>query len=358
VSRLRIGVAADSLFHRQVVAQLLAQEPGMEVVGMARSNEELLRLLEQRDLDAVFVDLTAGSAAGARMSDALVAWHDIAVLLAAPARQDVRQAMAALGGGAIRFVDPRQCEFGSFVSLRAQLAERTPRAAMVPQPPPDDRSCLAAAAAAPPVQAGAATHRRPGGDTAARGVELVVLGASAGGPEAVERVLRDLGGELRVPVAIAQHMPPAFTRGFARRLDGSLPLKVEEVRHGEPLLAGVVYLAPGDCNLRIERRGEALRAALAPLAESAPYCPSVDALFASAGAATSGRLLSVLLTGMGCDGAAAMARLAGAGVHTIAQDEATSAIFGMPRAAIEAGGATEVLPLQGIGSRLLQLIQR
>lgn len=361
MSRLRIGVADDSLFHRHVVAQLLAKETGMEVVGMASSNDELMRRLERRDLDAVVVDLTPESSAGARMSDALVARRDIAVLLAAPARHGVRQAMAALGGGAIRFVDPRTCVLGDFVSLRAQLAERAARVVVVPQPLPAARSCRAAAAGmveTPPAQAAAAANPWPGGGAGAGGVDLVVVGASAGGPEAIARVLRDLGSELNVPVVIAQHMPPAFTRCFAHRLDGSLPLRVREVRHGEPLLPGVVYIAPGDCDLRIERRGEELRAALSPLAESAPYCPSVDALFASAAAATSGRLVAVLLTGMGCDGAAAMVELAGAGVHTIAQDGATSAIFGMPRAAIEGGGAREVLPLQDIGARLVQLVQR
>jgi two-component system chemotaxis response regulator CheB len=290
MSHLRIGVADESLFHRQVIAQLVAQEPGMEVVGMASSNDELLRRLEQRDLDAVVVDLTAADPAGARML---------------PAERSRRTAAAA---------------------------ER-----------------LAPAAEGRPARTGG---------TGSGGVDLVVLGASAGGPQAIERVLCDLGGELTVPMAIAQHMPPAFTRCFADRLDGKLALRVREARHGEALLGGVVYIAPGDCHLRIERRGEELRAALSPLPESAPCCPSVDALFASAAIAARGRLVAVLLTGMGCDGAAAMAQLAGAGVHTIAQDGATSAIFGMPRAAIEAGGADEVLPLQGIGPRLLQLIQR
>ncbi|HXO39904.1 MAG TPA: CheB methylesterase domain-containing protein, partial [Thermoanaerobaculia bacterium] len=175
-------------------------------------------------------------------------------------------------------------------------------------------------------------------------------------PAAIERVLADLGDRLEVPVVVAQHMPAGFTAGFAQRLDANLALPVREARHHECLRAGVAYIAPGGHDLRIERDGGALRAVLDAPAAGTHVCPSVDALFRSAAKATGGRLAAVVLSGMGSDGAAAMAQLAGAGVATIAQDGATSAIFGMPRAAILAGGAGEVLPLQEIGPRLLALL--
>ncbi len=191
---------------------------------------------------------------------------------------------------------------------------------------------------------------------AAPGIDLLVLGASAGGPAAIEQVLGDLGDRLEVPVVVAQHMPAGFTAAFAQRLDATLTLPVREVRHHEHLHAGVAYIAPGGHHLRIERDGGALRAALDPAAAGTHVCPSVDALFRSAAKATGGRLAAAVLSGMGSDGAAAMAQLAGDGVPTIAQDGATSAIFGMPHAAILAGGAAEVLPLEEIGPRLLALL--
>jgi|HubBroStandDraft_3_1064219.scaffolds.fasta_scaffold18291_4 two-component system chemotaxis response regulator CheB len=196
----------------------------------------------------------------------------------------------------------------------------------------------------------------PGAGTAA--IEVVVVGASAGGPPALEKILIDLGAPLAVPIVIAQHMPATFTRSFAGRLDRSLPMRVREAAHLEALRPGVVYIAPGDSDLGIERRGGELRAVRRhPPAGSAGslHGPSIDHLFASAGAATRGRLVAVLLTGMGNDGAAAMVHLALAGAHTIAQDHSTCAIFGMPRAAIEAGGAREVLPLPAIAARLHDL---
>jgi two-component system chemotaxis response regulator CheB len=159
-----------------------------------------------------------------------------------------------------------------------------------------------------------------------------------------------------VPVAIVQHMPPAFTRSFAERLDARLPLRVREAAHHERLLPGVVYIAPGGLHLTVERDHEALRAALSAAPELARHRPSVDVLFTAAAAATRGRLVAVLLTGMGLDGAAAMAELARAGVYTIAQDRASSVVFGMPRAAIEAGSVQEVLALERIGPRLVELL--
>jgi two-component system chemotaxis response regulator CheB len=187
-------------------------------------------------------------------------------------------------------------------------------------------------------------------------VDLVVIGASAGGPPAVEKILGDLHGCLNVPMVIAQHMPGTFTSSFAERLDQSLPLRICEARHCELLRPGVVYIAPGGLDLTIERDHGDLKVVCSGQGEPTISHPSVDLLFSSAGEATGGRLVAVLLTGMGEDGAAAMSRLAGAGVHTIAQDRATSAIFGMPRAAILAGGAKEVLPLPSIGARLLELL--
>ena len=181
----------------------------------------------------------------------------------------------------------------------------------------------------------------------------MLIGASTGGPHAIEQVLCDLGPPLGCPLVVAQHMPAGFTRSFASRLAGRLPWKAQEVVHGERLLPGTVYVVPGGFHASIEKGRPGLAASLMPTAD--PNQPSVDVLFVSAASAVAGRALAVLLTGMGDDGARGMVELARAGSHTIAQDETTSVVFGMPRAAIEAGGARETLPLSSIGERLRQL---
>jgi two-component system chemotaxis response regulator CheB len=188
--------------------------------------------------------------------------------------------------------------------------------------------------------------------------ELAVIGASTGGPPAIERILRDLGSRLPVPVAVVQHMPAGFTRAFAERLNAHMPLHVREAMHEEALLPGTVYIAPGGYHLRVARDRGQLRADLSLDPEGSMHRPSVDVLFASAAEVVGPRVVAALLTGMGQDGAEGMVGLIRLGVHTIAQDEASCVVYGMPRAALAAGGVTETLPLPRIGGRLRELLLR
>ena len=346
MSRARIAVADDSSFIRQALARLLAGEPTLEIVGLAASGEELLQRLDEWQPDAVVLDLSMPGIGGLRTLDALLARRRLPVLiLSTHSRRGAPQTIEALHRGATDFVDKQQYSLVDFEALRQVLVEK-----------------LHQILAAGPGGGGGGGGEDdlgagpPDPGQPASGIELVVLGASTGGPPAIERILGDLGAALPVPIAIVQHMPPAFTRSFAERLDARLPLRVREAAHHERLLPGVVYIAPGGLHLAVEREHEALRAVLSAEPELARHRPSVDVLFTSAAAATRGRLVAALLTGMGFDGAAAMAELARAGVHTIAQDRASSVIFGMPRAAIEAGSAREVLALVRIGPRLLELL--
>ncbi len=152
-------------------------------------------------------------------------------------------------------------------------------------------------------------------------------------------------------------MPPGFTAAFAERLNGRLPLTVREAADGELLLPASVYIAPAGSHLEIERHGTRLRSRLAGSDRgAASHLPSIDVLFSSAARAATAAVVAVLLTGMGRDGAEGMVRLADAGAHTIAQDEATSVIWGMPRVAVELGAVRELLPLGQIGARLRQLL--
>ncbi len=184
-----------------------------------------------------------------------------------------------------------------------------------------------------------------------------MIGASTGGPVAIQQLLVDLGGELPVPLVVAQHMPPGFTRAFAERLNSHLPLSVREAVDAETLLPATVYVAPAGRHLSIDRQGPRLRTRLADEPDSGgSHLPSVDVLFSSAARAAGRGVLAVLLTGMGKDGARGMAELAAAGAYTLAQDEATSVVWGMPRAAAELRAVRETLALDEIGGRLRQLL--
>jgi two-component system chemotaxis response regulator CheB len=183
-----------------------------------------------------------------------------------------------------------------------------------------------------------------------------VIGSSTGGPEALTQVLPLLPGWLPVPVLLVQHMPPVFTRQFAQRLDRLCPLTVVEAVDGTPLVPGTVHIAPGDFHLTIAGTGVSRRTAL----NQAPpenFCrPSVDVLFRSAVAAYGGAVLGVVLTGMGSDGRIGAGRIREAGGTVIAQDRATSVVWGMPGAVAQAGLADQVLPLGRVAEAITRLL--
>jgi two-component system chemotaxis response regulator CheB len=361
---LRVAIADDSSFIRKAIARLLQQERGLRLVGSAASGEELLLHLERWDPDVVVLDLSMPGMGGLPTLDRIMATRPTPVIiLSTHSKKDAPLTIEALHRGAMDFIDKQEYSLVDFHALRRVLVAKIRQvtsAAPAPaegareaeaQPPAKAKvgpqAKVEIAAPAPPAPAAAPSHS---------GVELILLGASTGGPIAVETILRDLGSAVAAPVVVVQHMPAGFTRAFAERLNGHLPLSVREVAHQESLLPGTVYIAPGGVHLRVARQEGELRAVLSTVPADAAHRPSVDVLFASARAAVGRRAVAVLLTGMGHDGAEGMSALAGAGGLTIAQDEATSVIYGMPRAAVEAGAAREVLPLDAIGGRLRELL--
>lgn len=340
MSPIRVAVADDSSFIRRALARLLDEEPDLELVGAAARGEELLANLELWSPDAIVLDLSMPGMSGLEVLDAIMQRRPTPVIiLSTHSRKGAPLTLEALNRGAADFIDKQEHSLLNFDRLRQALVTRlrglrdgtrNPSAPAVPprSPAPAVRSLLAP--------------------------EAIVLGASTGGPPAIERTLSGLGAGVDVPVLVAQHMPPGFTGAFADRLDKSLPIAVREAEDGMPLEAGTVLLTPGGMHLRIvrdERNGE-LRTRLSKAGGQS----SVNALFRSAAASFGASCVAVVLTGMGNDGAEGMLELAREGALTIAQDEATSIVFGMPRAAIELGAVREVLPLPAIAPRLLEIL--
>ena len=183
------------------------------------------------------------------------------------------------------------------------------------------------------------------------GARLIVIGASTGGTEAVREVLERMPVDAP-PILVAQHMPEGFTRSFAARLDALCRIDVKEAEHGECVLPGRAYIAPGHSHLRLRRRGPEYAAELCRSAPINRHRPSVDVLFRSA-ACLGENVLAIILTGMGKDGAAGMLDLHRAGAHTYAQDENSCVVYGMPKEAVALGGVDEVLPLEAIAAAVL-----
>lgn len=343
---VRVAVADDSSFIRRAIARMFEKQPGVRMVGSAPNGEELLASLEAWSPDVVILDLSMPGMGGLCTLDTIMARRPVPVIiLSTHTRTGAPLTIEALHRGAVDFIDKQRYSLVDFEALRGVLLEKI-RLVTGRKPARREATALEEAALgcpAPVRSAGSAP-------------ELVVLGASTGGPPALEAILRGLGEDLPVPVAVVQHMPVGFTRAFAERLDAYLPLRVREAEQGDELRPGTVYIAPAGRHLRVVRAGDGLRADLDAEPGRAVHCPSVDVLFSSARAAVGKRAVAVLLTGMGQDGARGMVELAQDGAHTIAQDEASCVVYGMPRAALAAGGVCETLPLTCIGGRLRRLL--
>lgn len=339
--RIRLAIVDDSAFVRKVLMRVLGDEPMIVVVGAAASGEELLANLDRWRPDAVTLDLSMPGLGGIATLDRIMQWRRIpVVILSTQSTRDAPMTVEALHHGAIDFIDKGQISMVDFQALRetlvAKLLEGTPHPEI--------------GAASESV----ATEAMPA--FAETTYSLLLIGASTGGPPAIQQLLEDIGAPLPVPTCIVQHMPLGFTKAFAERLNAHLPMTVTEAGHGEGLAAGRVYIAPSGMHLRVRCDDDNLTAVLSHRSEGMAHCPSVDVMFASA-VEIAKRTIAVLLTGMGNDGARGMRELRDAGALTIAQNESSSIIYGMPRAAHDLGGVAEQLHINRIGERVRQLIR-
>ena len=194
----------------------------------------------------------------------------------------------------------------------------------------------------------------PGDQPCAGGIDLVAIGSSTGGPPALQHIFQNLA-RLPVPFAIAQHMPPTFTRLFAERVNKLTEYEVKEASDGDVLQPGGVYIAPGGMQMEVERREGRLHARVFAASADDLYAPSVDRLFSSASAACAEKLLAVVLTGMGDDGAKSLREVKDRGGRTLAESAETAIIFGMPAAAEKTGFVDGVIPLNDIPAALHRL---
>jgi two-component system chemotaxis response regulator CheB len=327
-------------------------------ISVARNGVEALALLHHFAPDVITLDVHMPELDGLTCLDRIMLERPTpVVMISSLTAQGADETLEAMALGAVDFIaKPRgalSIEIEAIAPLlidtiRAAAGARLSRATRLAE-----RVRLRAArpvAARAPQQA--ATWPKP-----LEGEGIVLVGTSTGGPAALDVLLEHLPADFPWPVVIAQHMPASFTAALARRLDRLCPLSVVEVSTTQPLQAGHAYIGRGDADLLVSRRGGALVAMAAPSAPDLHWHPSVDRLVASAMQHVAPeRLLGVLLTGMGNDGAKTMAELAKAGGHTIAESEESATIWGMPGALVAAGGASEVLPLGSIPARLKSLL--
>ena len=343
---LKVLVVDDSAYHRRTLSRMIARAGGFEVVGTAGDGEEAIRKVVNLAPDLLTLDLEMPRMDGYTFLRWLMRTHPLPVLVVS-SRESNKSVFRALELGAADFVlKPVSYASERLAQIEGELVAKLREVAAARA----DRLAVRAERFAATVDR-APSHRRVA--PAAGRYRCVAIGASTGGPPALQQVLAALPPDLPAGVVIAQHMPEGFTRMFADRLDRLVPLRVREAEGGEALEPGQVLLAPGGRNLLLERGpGGRVVARVEPPAAGDRYVPSVDRLLASAAGACGGGVLAVVLTGMGDDGAAGVGAVRNAGGLTLAEAEETCVVYGMPREAVRTGSVQRVLPLPEIGAAI------
>jgi two-component system chemotaxis response regulator CheB len=335
---MRVLVVDDSAVVRQTLTMILGQE-GFEVTTAADPIIALDRLRSFTP-DVIVLDLEMPRMDGLSFLKNIMAGNPLPVVIcSAVARRGTEQALNALELGAVDIVAKPQLGVREFLYESAVMLGDTIRAAGAARLRLRDRSTSAPATQRTKSAAGMPSE------------VVVAIGASTGGPDALRTIVGMLDAT-SPGIVIVQHMPRHFTAAFARSLDRDSALHVAEAVSGDVVSAGCALVAPGDAHLTVERKGDrfVVRVADGPLVSR--HRPSVDVLFGSVAEAAGAGSAGVILTGMGTDGAAGLLEMNRRGATTIAQDEATSVVFGMPREAIARGGAARVLPLTEIANAI------
>jgi len=350
--KVRVLVIDDSASVRQTLVDVLSADPQIEVMGVASDPFVAARRIAEDVPDVITLDVEMPRMDGITFLRKLMSQRPIPVVMCSSLTEAGSETqMQALEAGAVDIIlKPRigaadhLAESGDRIrdvvkaAARARVGARRPTARTL-----DPGTKLTADAMLPP----------PSGAAMARTTEMVAcLGASTGGTEALREVLQALPANAP-GIVIVQHMPAGFTAAFSKRLNSLCEVEVKEAQHGDPVLRGHVLIAPGDKHMLLERQGARYQVAIKDGPPVSRHRPSVDVLFRSAARAAGRNAMGVIMTGMGDDGARGLLEMKEAGAVTVAQDEASSIVFGMPKEAIARGAAQKIMALEHIAREIM-----
>ncbi|ATA59560.1 Chemotaxis response regulator protein-glutamate methylesterase [Geobacillus stearothermophilus] len=336
---IKVLVVDDSAFMRKWISDFLSEHPRLEVVGTARNGQEALDKIALLRPDVVTLDVEMPVMNGLETLRRIMHKQPLpVVMVSSTTREGAENTITAMQYGAVDFVAKPSGPISlDLYKVKDELIRKVLHAS--------EANVRALAARRPPAQ------------TARSQKTVVAIGTSTGGPRALETVLTQLPPDFAAPVVIVQHMPKGFTKSLADRLNALAAITIKEAEDGELLRNGTAYIAPGGVHLAVDEENGMLKARFDESPPRAGHRPAVDVLFESLAAIRCCRKIAVIMTGMGSDGTAGVKKLKESGnTKAIAEARETAVIFGMPRAAIEAGVVDVIVPLDSMAAAIVQLI--
>jgi two-component system, chemotaxis family, protein-glutamate methylesterase/glutaminase len=342
---LRILVVDDSAYVRKIFKQMLSRSPFIEVVGAARDGQEALEMVEQLQPDVVVCDLIMPVMDGVDFVRQQMSRRALPIVIASIANEGSEMVLAALDLGAVDFVQkPTALATEKIFEVSEELIAKVKAAASVKMAPLKTALARQYPASSPMV-------------TRAKRVDVVVLGISTGGPQALKYLIPQLPADLSVPVLMVMHMPVGYTEMYAQKLGELAQLKVSEAREAELVEAGTVLLAPAGRHLTLRHQPNGgIITHLSARPFDTPHRPSVDVLFQSAAEIFGSRTLGVVMTGMGNDGKQGAAWIKSQGGLIFTEAEESCVVYGMPWSVVEAGLSDQSVALEKMAEAILEVV--
>lgn len=345
---IRLLIVDDSAFMRKVLSDLFASEKDFTILDVARNGKDAIDKVKRLKPDVVTLDVEMP------VMDGITALETImrecptpVVMVSSLTRAGAEATIRALERGAVDFVAKTDGPISKIDDIKSQIiakcraaAKANVRQLLKPQPPKIE-----------------VPQFKPLSPSTVMTEQLVAIGTSTGGPRALQEVLTRLPGNLPCGMVIVQHMPPGFTKSLSERLNSLSALKVKEAEHNDIVEPGLALIAPGDYHMTLAREGNKTVVKLNQDPPIGGHRPSVDPLFESAANVYGSRAIGVILTGMGHDGSRGMKTIKNRQGYTIAEDQSTTVVFGMPKSAIELGVVDKVIPLPGVATEILKQLQ-
>jgi two-component system, chemotaxis family, protein-glutamate methylesterase/glutaminase len=342
---IKVLVVDDSAFIRKVVTQMLSRSPFIEVVAAAHDGEEALQLAELHKPDVITLDLVMPGMNGVEFLQIQMSRAPVPVVVCSISHESAELAIAAFDAGAVEFIQKptalateRVYEMAEELIEKVKAASQVQMSRVVPAAPKAARVSVASA------------------HSGELSCDVIGIGISTGGPQALRQLIPALPADFPVPIVVVLHMPVGYTEMYAQRLNQVSALEVTEARDGDLLRGGTVFIAPAGRHMTVQKAHDGIRVHLDLRPIDTQHRPSVDVLFRSLADCFQERTVGLVMTGMGADGVLGAAHIKGNGGRVITEAESSCVVYGMPKAVVEASLSDQSVPLERLPAALLEMI--